>query len=189
MKKSFLKTFINEFELYAATVLFILMTVLLFLQVVSRHIFSHSLTVMEELALILFIWVVYLSAPAAVLKRKHMRVEFVLDMLPQKIRRFAVIFDHLIVMVYCLLMLPPIAKLIYRLYKFHFATSLLRIPKSLTYAIIPFSLTMVVIRTIQEIITIAREDEKTAGETVGSLDLDACEREYHSTQVWEEDSP
>ena len=50
-----LKTFVNNFELYLATLCFIVLTVMLTLQVFSRFILGHSWTWMEEIATIMFV--------------------------------------------------------------------------------------------------------------------------------------
>lgn len=50
-----LKTFLNNIELYLATLCFIVLTVMLTLQVFSRFILHHSWTWMEEFATIMFV--------------------------------------------------------------------------------------------------------------------------------------
>ena len=70
-----LKTFLNNIELYLATLCFIVLTVMLTLQVFSRFILHHSWTWMEEFATIMFVWMIYLAISAAVTYRKHLRME------------------------------------------------------------------------------------------------------------------
>ena len=67
----------NQFELYAAAVLFAVIGVLLTIQVFSRYILNHSFSWAEELATLLFVPMIYCGIASAVTKRKHVSVEIV----------------------------------------------------------------------------------------------------------------
>ncbi len=91
-----LKTFLNNIELYLATLCFIVLTVMLTLQVFSRFILHHSWTWMEEFATIMFVWMIYLAISAAVTYRKHLRIDFLLDMMPFKVKKVMLIISNVI---------------------------------------------------------------------------------------------
>lgn len=67
--KMSLKTFLNNIELYLGTICFIIITIMLTLQVISRYILRSSFTWMEEFATIMFVWMIYFGVSAAVTKR------------------------------------------------------------------------------------------------------------------------
>lgn len=91
-----LKTFLNNIELYLATLCFIVLTAMLTLQVFSRFILHHSWTWMEEFATIMFVWMIYLAISAAVTYRKHLRIDFLLDMMPFKVKKVMLIISNVI---------------------------------------------------------------------------------------------
>ena len=91
-----LKTFLNNIELYLATLCFIVLPVMLTLQVFSRFILHHSRTWMEEFATIMFVWMIYLAISAAVTYRKHLRIDFLLDMMPFKVKKVMLIISNVI---------------------------------------------------------------------------------------------
>ena len=159
-----LKTFLNNIELYLATLCFIVLTVMLTLQVFSRFILHHSWTWMEEFATIMFVWMIYLAISAAVTYRKHLRIDFLLDMMPFNVYISVIMFN--------VIKLLGASK-----------TTMLKIPQQLVYIVIPISLLLTVIRLIQDTIKLAKESEENLGASKPSMDLDACEREWNAKKA------
>lgn len=60
---------------------------LLFTQIVARQIFGTSITWIEELSVILFVWFAYLGASYAAQMAAHNRVSFHLNALPRRTAR------------------------------------------------------------------------------------------------------
>ncbi len=172
-----LKTFLNNFEVYGATVCFFVLTILLTLQVLSRYVLHHSFTWMEELGTIMFVWMIYLGVSGAVTYRKHLRIDFLLDIMPFKVKRFFLIVSNLIFgafNVYICFVMANVIKLMGKS-----VTTMLRVPKAAVYSIIPIALVLTVIRIVQDTVKLTRENAAELGASKPSLDLDACEREYH----------
>lgn len=71
----------------ACAVLFILMTLLLFAQVVLRYVFAASLFWAEELARFSMVWLVFLGSVMAACTGAHTRIGFFVDLLPAVPRR------------------------------------------------------------------------------------------------------
>jgi len=174
-----LKTFLNNFEVYAATICFFVLTILLTLQVISRYLLHHSFTWMEELGTIMFVWMIYLGVSGAVTYRKHLRIDFLLDIMSFKVKRVFLIISNLIFAafnVYICIVMANVIKLLGKS-----VTTMMRMPKAVVYSIIPISLILTVIRIIQDIVKLTRENAAELGASKPSLDLDACEREYQKT--------
>ena len=173
-----LKTFLNEFELYLATVCFIILTVMLTLQVFSRFILHHSWTWMEEFATVMFVWMIYLATSAAVTHRKHLRIDVVLEAVPFKVKKAMLILSNVIFgafNVYISVILFNVIKLLG-----NSKTTMLHLPQSVVYFIIPFGLLISVVRLVQDTIRLMKESEDNLGASAPSMDLNACER------AWEE---
>lgn len=172
------KTFLNNFELYAATICFFILTVLLTLQVISRYALHHSFTWMEELGTIMFVWMTYLGVSGAVTTRKHLRIDFLLDVMPFKTKRFFLILSNVIFAVFnvyiCIIMVNVIKLLGTSV------TTMLRVPKAAVYFIIPISLILSIIRLVQDTIKLTKENASELGFSKPSLDLASCERDYQN---------
>jgi C4-dicarboxylate transporter DctQ subunit len=66
--------------------LLVLMTVAIFYQVVLRYIFQDANIWAEEFARYAFVWVVLLSSASAIRRFQHIRIDFLVAALPEKIR-------------------------------------------------------------------------------------------------------
>ncbi|HSB81822.1 MAG TPA: TRAP transporter small permease [Candidatus Methylomirabilis sp.] len=73
-------------EWAAGTLLFLLLVVG-FLQVMSRYTGLIFLPWTEEVARLLFVWVVWVGAAAGLLRGSHIRFDYVVDRLPAPVRR------------------------------------------------------------------------------------------------------
>lgn len=85
MKKVFmlLDKHLEEALLVFGTMVMIL---LIFYQVLMRHIFNSSIAWSEELARYIFIWQVWLAVPYTVTRGRHIRLELLIDAAKPKMR-------------------------------------------------------------------------------------------------------
>ena len=172
------KTFLNNFELYLATLCFIVLTVMLTLQVFSRFVLGHSWTWMEEFATIMFVWMIYLAISAAVTHRKHLRIDVLLEAVPFQAKKVMLIASNVIFAafnIYISVIMVDVIKLLGSS-----KTTMLGIPQQLVYIVIPIGLIISVIRLVQDTLKLLKEEKKDLGASKPSMDLDACER------AWEE---
>lgn len=174
--KMSLKTFLNNIELYLGTICFIIITIMLTLQVISRYILRSSFTWMEEFATIMFVWMIYFGVSAAVTKRKHLRIDFILDMVPFKVKKAMLIISNIVFAVFNVYISTIMVDIINLMG--NSKTTMLHWPQWLVYAIIPISLILSVVRLVQDSIRLYKEDESNLGISKPSMDLDACEAIY-----------
>ncbi|TRW96215.1 TRAP transporter small permease [Paracoccus sp. M683] len=80
---SALWSFLDRFESHVCRVLLAVFVTLLFVQIVARQIFGVSITWIEELSVILFVWFAYFGASYAARMAAHNRVTFHLNLLPR----------------------------------------------------------------------------------------------------------
>lgn len=76
----------------------VLMTVILFVQVIARFVFNSSFTWSEEAARYIFIWMIWMSASYGVSNGSHIRVEIIADKLKGKARDALELLVDLIVL-------------------------------------------------------------------------------------------
>lgn len=175
MKNKKMLTFLNNFEVYLGTVIFIAMTVLLMMQVISRYLFQFSFAWTEEICNILFIWMVYLGVSGAVLERKQIKIDAFIEALPFKWKKIMLIIGNIVTIVFCIWIIFPTMTLINNMAGSGATTMMLRISKPLTYAIIPLSMILVSIRYVQESFRLAKEDEEKLGYSKPTLDMSGPE--------------
>jgi TRAP-type C4-dicarboxylate transport system permease small subunit len=176
-KKSLLWKLLNKFEVYLSAWIFIAMTILLFVQVVTRYVFNHAITWTEEISCILFVWLVYLGVAAAVLSRKHLKMDIVVNALPFKYKRIVLIFGNIVSIVCFVLLVEPLFKLVQTFMMIHATTDLLKIPKAVSYGVVPVCLILSCIRYVQESIILMKETEKELGVSEPSINIAALEEE------------
>lgn len=185
MSKKKLLKFINNFDLYIGAILLLVMLIMLTLQVITRYFFKISFTWTEELSTVMFVWLAYIGASAAVLSGQHLRIDIFLNLLKGNAKKALLILTDLITMGFLLYMIKPLLNIVEKLTKQGTVTLLLRIPKNIIYFVIPFAFLLMMVRFIQEIyktvVTPENEEIVFAGKTVFS-DFDAEEQSLHETE-------
>lgn len=78
---------LDHIESYICRMLLAVFVTLLFVQIVARQVFGTSITWIEELSVILFVWFAYFGASYAARMSAHNRVTFHIKMLPRPVGR------------------------------------------------------------------------------------------------------
>lgn len=86
---------ITAFIEYVCTLLFVVMASVTFFQVVGRYVFGKSYFWAEELARFSMVWIAFLGAAVAVSLKAHTRIDFFINLLPPKPRKFVEMFDNI----------------------------------------------------------------------------------------------
>jgi C4-dicarboxylate transporter, DctQ subunit len=146
--------FLNNFEGYLATAIMIIMTILLFLQVVTRYIFGYAIVWTEEISIIFFVWVIYLGISSCTTEGGHIRIDVLPDALSPKKRRILLMITDLIVVAFCLYIIPPLISI--TLAQGSSTSVMLKIPMQVAYGIVPFGMALTAIRGIQSFIRALR---------------------------------
>ncbi len=85
---------------YALTLLSVILTVSVFLQVLIRFVFKYPLPWTEEVARIAFVYCVFIGATIAVRQNSHLHVDALLVVLPKKVASALVFLGMLLVGVF-----------------------------------------------------------------------------------------
>lgn len=89
----------ENLESAISVILMTIMTILIFIQVIMRYVFQHSLTWSEEFVRYCFIWLVYIGASYACRKGAHIKIDAALRLYPEKWREYIVILGDLCVLI------------------------------------------------------------------------------------------
>lgn len=76
-----------------------------FYQILARDVFVISSMWTEELARILFVWIVFLGAGTLVQDNQHIRISILTDRLPSAVSRFIRIVSNLLILIFCMVFL------------------------------------------------------------------------------------
>jgi TRAP-type C4-dicarboxylate transport system permease small subunit len=126
-----------------------LLVIVLALQVFYRYVLQIGLSWSEEVSRFLFIWFAYVSASYAVQMGTHIRVGFIVDLLPKKIARAVKVLSDLLWIGFNLTVVVSGLLLIHSMIKFPVYSTSLVLPLALVYVVIPLAHTLMIIRIVQ----------------------------------------
>ena len=121
--------------------------VIVFAQVICRYVFNNSLTWSEELARTLFVEMIFLAAPLAVLDKRHITVDILHQYMNKSSKRVLFIFlNAFSFLFFCFLAVSGFMLMRSNTLQ---KTAALQIPMYLIYAIIPITSVMMAINCIR----------------------------------------
>ncbi len=144
------------------------MVVTVFMQTVSRNIFSHSFAWVEEFAGICMVWITFLGAALTTSYDSHTRIDVLLRALPKKISIVLAIVGHLLCIVFSIVLVKYAGQLVSTTTK---KTMAMHIPYEIYYypLVIGGALTVIffLVLIAQEIQKLKGPADKTAGNEGG----------------------
>ena len=93
--------FLGKIEDVFCAVSLLLTTIILFVNVVLRYVFSASTSWAEELIRYLMIWITFIGGAVCVRHAAHIRMDFLLTMLPRSVSRMVTRLVYLIAAGFC----------------------------------------------------------------------------------------
>ena len=151
MKKKLFWIFNNLEYLLSMLCMGVMMT-LLFIQVVSRYVFGHSITWTEEISIILFILSVYIGAIGGTRRGQHLKIELLTSALNPKGQAICqILSDIAFIVVNCFLCVGSYS-VVSNLHHYGMETAITHLPMWIPYAIIPLALVLISVRLLQDII-------------------------------------
>ena len=142
--------FLDNFEEYFCVWTMAIMTVIVFIQVVMRYVFSNSLSWSEELARFIFLWLSWMGASYAVKERSHFRVEMFANMTKGKTRIY---FEYMILIVwfvFSFFLAWQGTMLLIFLQETGQESAAMQIPMTWPYASVPIGCTLMCLRLLVE---------------------------------------
>jgi|SRR5690625_1857371 len=154
------KHFDDHIETYLSSILLVSFSLLCIIQVVMRYVFNESLTWSEELSRYAFVWFVYTSAAYAVRYQRHVKFNFLVNIL----RRRSPIYSQLLKIVALLCWIGFLifldyfsVKLVMNQYHSEQLSPANQIPMYLVYLGLPIGAFLMTFRVVQHIVTEIKE--------------------------------
>jgi C4-dicarboxylate transporter DctQ subunit len=138
-------------EEYIPAVLMLVTSLLVFVQVVIRYIFSSSLIWVEEFARYGIVWFVFLGASLAVRNGAHASVDVLVGLLPGKPKKAVQIIATIISIVFCVLITYYGLDLVMRVRQMGNTTPAMKIPMYIPYLAIPVGCLLMAFRYVLQL--------------------------------------
>lgn len=138
-------TFFEEWTLFVSVMVAL---VSLFVNVVLRYGFNHSLAWSEELVREVIIYTTFIGCSAAVKNRSMIRIDASVQLFP-KLKTALTLFSHFAVMIFAALMIYYGWLMAALQVRTHQKTIILQIPLVYLYAVLPLMGAMMMIRVVQ----------------------------------------
>ncbi len=131
-----LKT-LGNLDLGVSCVLMVALVALTFVGVLKRYIMHSPITWLEEVQMLLFLWIVFLGGAGAFRAGSHIAIEIVVDALPKKIGGVIERFDVVIQLLILVYLFWQEIQYYNQLIVAGRVTNLLRLPYGVAYAVVP----------------------------------------------------
>jgi len=138
---------------YLCMVTLVILVCIVFLQVFTRYVLGFTPRWSEETAVILMIWLGFITTAIGVKKASHLSISAVVDLLPKPVQKVIFYIDELAVMFYGIILFVYGKDL-----TVHTMTSTLpatQLPAGVLYAVLPVAGVMIIIYTIIRIFDLA----------------------------------
>ncbi len=150
--------FIDEkFEEIVLVAVLAIMVVLVFLQVVMRYVFQASLSWSEELARYMFLWIIWLGAAYATKEGSHISLDVITSRLPRKGQLIANALKYIIWIGFAIFLAYISWQLAFKIFERGQVSAAMRIPMGYAYASIPFGMSLMLFRILENGIKTIKE--------------------------------
>lgn len=129
---------------------FIVLISLVFIEIVSRYIFSSSVGWSAELSRYLLIWITWISVSYTIRKREHIRITLVVDRFPPKLQKITELLVLIAWSAFAFVMAVVGTDVVLSIKMLGQKTSTLGIQMWIVYLIIPVAGVLMIIRLIQQ---------------------------------------
>jgi C4-dicarboxylate transporter DctQ subunit len=134
-----------------------------FAQVVARYVFNNSLSWSEELALILLTWMVFIAAGVAVQQKLHIGVDLLTSRLGERWQRILGIFSDLLVGVFVIFLIYYGAQITAN--AMVQTTPAMGLPMGYVYAAVPVGGAVMLVNLVRNALTDTKSDNAASGGT------------------------
>lgn len=135
-------------------VLFALMVVIVFINVVARFVFNTAITSSEEIARFCLIWLVYIGAALALAENEHLGFDIVVNLLPESMKKWVAVLAHLFMALMTVIMTVYGFKL--ALTNIKWPSPATGIPYGVINLILPFSAAFMLIVIIKNLVLLIK---------------------------------
>lgn len=93
-------SWLEEALLHVISVMFLFIVALTLVQVFYRYVLNDALSWSSELTKIVFVWMTFLGSAVAVQRRRHMRIDTIIGLLPERVQVIVDIIVFILIAVF-----------------------------------------------------------------------------------------
>ncbi len=139
----------DNIESYICRTLLSIFVILLFVQILSRELFSYSIPWGEEVATYMFVWFVFFGASYAARMAAHNRVTFQFKAFPKKVADYIEAFADLIWVAFNVYFVYLSYDFVFNRMNLFWKSQTTGIPMKYIYMILPIAFALMTIRILQ----------------------------------------
>jgi len=147
-----LKTFfkiLDQLEEIILVILLSFMTIMAFVNVLSRYIFTLSISFSDELVIMAFVWASMFGIAVGYKRCAHLGMSFLVDHMPKNMQAVMALFSMVCSTIMVVIMLRYGISMVQQQISLGSTTAALRLPSCVQGLSIPVSCVFILIRTIQ----------------------------------------
>ena len=156
--KKIIKLLDENLEAILGIIMIVGISILVFIQVVMRYVFSSSLSWSEELARYLFVWMTYIGTSYAVKLDKHMEVDSFVSALPAGIRKYFHLLKYVAFLVFSIIVLYYSCQLVGRFVRTGQIAASIKVPVWILYFSVLVGFLLTCIRLVQRIAAVISKE-------------------------------
>ena len=153
--------FLEKTLSYLVAFLLAVMSIVVFGNVICRYFLDASIAWYEEVSRFLLIWIVFLGAVIALIRGDHLGIDFLLLILPPRLRRVVTVFTDLLLLTALAIMFQGAWEMAVDSLDSGWVASSVPIPYGWVYMVGPFSAALMFLQTL---IKIAGDFQSRKGE-------------------------
>lgn len=81
------------------------MTVIVFVEVISRYVFNYTPSWSEEVTILLMTWMAFLGMALGIKSNTHLQISFLVDRMPGAVKKVFLCFDEIVVVAFGVVLL------------------------------------------------------------------------------------
>ena len=162
--------FLGKIEDRITGVLLVLLTTLLFVQILNRYIFYRSDVWIEEICRMSFIWLVYLSVAIATKEGRHIRVNLVDLFLPPSVLKVLTLIADFFWLCFNLILVYLGVLLVKSTFEYKYLAPVTNVHMGIIYSVIPFAFALMTFRVVYYNIK-ERKESRTTSENKPTIDI------------------
>ncbi|WP_296988417.1 TRAP transporter small permease [Desulfovibrio piger] len=146
--KSRVRNFFRSFDGLLSCIFLCILTLLLFIEVVSRYVFHHSSALNSEIAGQCFIWFIYLSISYVTGQKNHIVVDIAPMIFPKSWLKVIDVISNVIFLSFSAIMTVYGTMLVLSTMEYRFTLTISGISMGIVYSIIPIAFGIMTVRLL-----------------------------------------
>lgn len=150
----------EKLEEYLMVAMVIVMTALIFIQVIMRYVFGNSLAWSEELARYLFLWSIWLGASYGIKTKGHVRLTVLTSKFSPKVQGAVDVIVNIIWFLFVIFLVVKGYELVIKIYASGQTSTALHLPMWIAYASVPVGCSLMAFRMLQNAYTAVKNKKE-----------------------------